>query len=67
MSKRIKLLETVIKEFKYESEEDRKLHVKEMEKEGWICDGQVRKSDDPISLYKEREYYWFARFQKIVK
>ncbi|MFH0334710.1 hypothetical protein ACSXEK_16085 (plasmid) [Clostridium perfringens] len=67
MSKRIKLLETVIKEFKYESEEDRKLHVEEMEKEGWICDGQVRKSDDPLSLNKEREYYWFARFSKIVK
>ena len=39
--------------------------VEEMEKEGWICDGQVRKSDDPLSLNKEREYYWFARFQKI--
>lgn len=67
MSKKIKLLETIIQEYKYKSVEERMSHVEEMEKDGWICDGQVRKSDDPLLLNKEREYYWFARFSKIVK
>ncbi|MBO3356117.1 hypothetical protein [Clostridium perfringens] len=67
MSKGIKLLETIIQEYKYESVEERMSHVEEMIKEGWICDGQVRKSDDPLSWHKDREYYWFARFQKINK
>lgn len=62
-----KLLETMLQEYRYESREERDEHVLEMEKEGWICDGQVRKSDDPLSLNEEREYYWFARFSKIVK
>ncbi|MDM0587734.1 hypothetical protein QTH25_13235 [Clostridium perfringens] len=66
MEKRVKLLETIIMEFKYDSEEERTLHVETMEDLGWICDGQIRRSDDSLGM-KNREWYWFARFQKIVK
>ena len=50
-------------EFKYDSEEERLLHVKEMESKGFLCDGKSMKSDDP--LFKEvKEYYWYGRFIK---
>ena len=42
---------TTILEFKYDSEEERADHLKEMEGEGFLCDGKVRKTDDP--LHKE--------------
>lgn len=54
---------TTILEFKYDSEEERADHLKEMEGEGFLCDGEVRKTDDPI--HKEiKEYYWYGRYVK---
>ncbi|MDU4051164.1 MAG: hypothetical protein E7H33_09630 [Clostridium perfringens] len=41
MSKKIKLLETIIKEFRYESEEDRDLHVEQMKKMGGYVMGKL--------------------------
>ncbi len=50
-------------EYKYDSEEERENHVKDMESQGFECSGQVRKSDDSLML-KERNYYWYAKFFK---
>lgn len=49
---------TTIK-FKYDSEEERKVHVKEMENLGWECTGKIRNSD---SFYSES--YWYGEFFK---
>lgn len=59
------LLKMVIYEYKYETEEERNLHVKYMEEQGYECTGQVKRSDDDLTK-KDREYYWFARFQKLM-
>lgn len=57
------LQEMVIREYKYESEEERNLHVSYMESQGYECSGQIKKSDDDI-MKKDREYYFYGRFQK---
>ncbi len=52
-----------ILEYKYDSEEDRSTHVKWMESLGFVCSGQVKRSDD--SLWDDnRTYYWYAKFEK---
>lgn len=60
-----KLLKMVIYEYKYDTEEERNSHVAYMESQGYECTGQVKRSDDDL-MKKEREYYWFARFQKLM-
>lgn len=61
-----KLVEISIKEYRYDSEEERNTPIVEMEKQGYECDGLVKKSDEP--MYKDdREHYWFARFAKMTK
>jgi hypothetical protein len=57
------LLNKLIYEYKYDSEEERNNHVELMGKQGFEVSDQVRRSDD--SLMKDnREYYWFAHFWK---
>lgn len=60
-----KLLEMVIHEYRYGSKEERSSHVEYMESQGYECTGQVKRSDDDL-MKREREYYWFARFQKLM-
>ena len=58
-----KILRKIVEEYRYDSKEERELHIEEMIKKGFEVDGQVRRSDDP--LWKDdREYYWFAHFWK---
>ncbi|GCD11678.1 hypothetical protein [Clostridium tagluense] len=57
------LSKTIICEYKYDSEEERDQHVKDMELQGVECSGQVRRSDDSL-MNKERDYYWYAKFYK---
>ena len=58
-----KILRKIVEEYRYDSKEERELHIEEMIKKGFEVDGQVRRSDD--SLWKDdREYYWFAHFWK---
>ena len=58
-----KILRKIVEEYRYDSKEERELHIEEMIKKGFEVDGQVRRSDDPL-LKKDREYYWFAHFWK---
>lgn len=54
---------TIIVEYKYDTEEERKRHVEHMESQGYEWSGQVQKSDDHI-MAKERNYYWYGKFYK---
>jgi hypothetical protein len=54
---------TLTYEFKYESKEEREKHVADMEKMGFECTGQVKRSDDSL-LSEARNYYWYAMFIK---
>ena len=58
-----KISETIVLEFKYDSEEEREKHVKQMESDGYECSGQVRRSDDSL-MDKNRKFYWYAKFGK---
>jgi len=58
-----KLSGTLIYEFKYDSEEERERHVKNMEDMGFECTGQVKKSDDSL-FNANRKHYWYAKFYK---
>lgn len=59
------LLNLVIEEYRYDSEDERHIHVIEMEKQGYTCSGQVQRSDDSL-MKPKREYYWFAKFSKVI-
>lgn len=59
------LLKLITEEYKYDSEEERYNHVIEMEKQGYMCSGQVQRSDDKL-MKPNREYYWFAKFSKVM-
>lgn len=48
-----------IEKYKYDSENERKQHVKKMESEGWECTGRVKQSDS-----YDGEYYWYGEFYK---
>lgn len=54
---------TLTYEFKYDSEEERETHVKNMTDMGFECTGQVKRSDDSL-LSEARNYYWYAMFIK---
>ncbi|MED3832950.1 hypothetical protein [Peribacillus frigoritolerans] len=56
-----KLSKTEIIRYKYDTEEERDMHVKYMEHLGYECTGQVRKSDDSL-MDENREYYWYGEF-----
>lgn len=58
-----KLKETIISEYRYDTEKEREYHIEAMKNLGFECDGQIKKSDDDL-MKKDREYYWFARFFK---
>ncbi|MES9681865.1 hypothetical protein ABWK22_02870 [Gottfriedia acidiceleris] len=58
-----RISKTVIEKFKYDSEEERTSHVKEMEDQGYECSGQRRKSDDSL-LDDNRKFYWYGEFMK---
>lgn len=60
-----KISEVKIVEYKYDSEKERELHVKEMESLGFECSGQVKRSDDAI-MSSNREYYWYGKFFKTI-
>ena len=59
------LLKLIIEEYKYDSEEERNNHVVDMEKQGYECSGQTHRSDDSL-MKPNREYYWFAKFSKVL-
>lgn len=54
---------TLVYEFKYDSEEERESHVKNMEDMDFECTGQVKKSDDSFFI-ENRKHYWYAKFYK---
>jgi hypothetical protein len=56
-----KISTTQIIKYRYDSEEERKMHVKYMEYLGYECTGQVKKSDDSL-MSDNREYYWYGEF-----
>lgn len=60
----VRLTKKMVEEYKYDSEEERTNHIIEMEKLGFECDGQARKTDDNLMVNREPEYYWFGRFYK---
>jgi hypothetical protein len=56
-----KISKTDIIRYRYDSEEEREMHVKYMEHLGYECTGQLRKTDD--SLHEaNKEYYWYGEF-----
>jgi len=59
-----RLSKAIIEEYRYESEEEREKHVKEMEQAGYYCTGQCKRSDDSLHYNVEREYYWYGKFIK---
>jgi hypothetical protein len=61
-----RILHQEIMEFVYESEEQRAIHIKYMEKEGWRAGSQVKrmKPDAHIMTATEDDYEWFAEFWK---
>jgi hypothetical protein len=58
-----KISGTLTYEFKYDSQEERERHVKNMEGMGFECTGQIKRSDDSL-LSEARNYYWYAKFIK---
>lgn len=59
-----KISERITLEFEYDTETERAEHVLIMEKDGFVCDGQIRKSLHNDMLNSNKEYVWFARFYK---
>ena len=59
-----RLVKTIIEEYKYESEDEREEHVKEMESKGYYCTGQCKRSDDSLHYQHDRKYYWYGKFIK---
>lgn len=57
-----KLNGVLIYEFKYDSEDERNRHVKNMEEMGFECTGQIKKSDS--LLHEIPSYYWYGKFIK---
>lgn len=55
-----------IREFTYESEEERSSHVSKMKQKGWLVSGQLRVVRDGFDGFipTEEDYEWFARFYK---
>lgn len=52
--------------FTYDNEEDRELHVQEMEKKGWESSGQVKRVKEGhhlMNLTKD-SHEWYARFYR---
>lgn len=58
-----KLSKCIIEEYMYSSEDERTVHVECMERQGYECTGQLRRTDEPLSS-KNAEYYWYAKFIK---
>ena len=54
------LIETV-KQYHYDSEEERESHLKEMRKNGYHNSGQVK---DNISTMSDPHYVWFGSYFK---
>jgi len=50
-----------IYKFKYDSEEQREAHVKDMKDHGYICTGQKMNNN---SFDKDSELYWYGEFYK---
>lgn len=48
-----------VAKFKYDSEEERRAHVSQMESQGWKCTGRLKQSDS-----FESEAYWYGEFYK---
>lgn len=53
-----------VKEFHYNSKEERDNHENEMIKNGWNCSGQIRKN---IGDFINPEYIWYACYCKYYK
>ena len=52
-----------IEEYKYDTQEEREEHVKQMKAKGYEVSWRKKRSDD--SIWKDdREYYWFGEFSK---
>ena len=58
-----KMQRLIIEKYKYDSKEEREMHVKEMEAQGFECSGQVRKSEDSLWC-EDRCFYWYGEFSK---
>ena len=54
------LIETV-KEFNYDSKEDREMHMKIMQEDGFECDGQIKEN---IGTVYKPEYVYFGHYYK---
>lgn len=52
-----------IKEFYYDSKEERDIHEKEMVENGWICSGQIRKTIGSL-MEKNPKSVWYACYCK---
>jgi len=53
--------------FHYDNAEERLNHIKEMEQEGWICNGQVKEfmgSFHNNDVEDESKYYYVGKFYK---
>ena len=51
-----KILRKIVEEYRYDSKEERELHIEEMIKKGFEVSDQIRRSDDSL-LKDNREYY----------
>ncbi|AKO91958.1 hypothetical protein BEH_07505 [Priestia filamentosa] len=55
-----------VKEFTYNSKTYRNYHVADMEREGWIESGQMKRLKPNVSITDatKDDYEWYAHFQR---
>jgi len=58
-----------VREYVYESREERERHIKTMDSQGWMESGTVKriKPDVNIMTATENDYEWYAHFQRFTK
>lgn len=58
-----------LKQYVYESNEQREIHVEKMNEEGWRVGDQVRRLKGEASLYSanDDDFEWFAEFRKNIE
>lgn len=55
-----------VKEFIYDTKEERENHIAQMVRDGWEQSGQTRRLKPGVSLMlaKPNDYEWFAQFRR---
>lgn len=59
-----KVFSQCVEEYIYDTEEERELHVYQMENKGWEDMGSRRCLKEGVSIFdvKEDDYQWYAKF-----